>query len=84
MGCYLYWLQEMDPQSLKQVPSPTECGLTILEVPESSTNASPSIAASKEVNSAMPHGARGDLNLFNCSVGSDLPTSEGDITGASV
>lgn len=62
----------MDPQSLKQVQSPTECGLTILEVPESSTNASPSIAA------------KPDPNLFDCSVESDLLTTEGDIAGASV
>ena len=72
----------MDPQTLKQVQSPTECGLTILEVPESSTNASPSSAASKDVNSVTPHG--GDLNLLDCNMKSHLPTSEGDIAGACV
>lgn len=51
-------------------------------MPESSTSASPSVVASKEANSITPRD--GELNLFDCSVESHLPTSERDGTGTSV
>ena len=73
----------MDSQCTNRVQSPVECGLTVLQVPESSTGASPSVAAPKEVNNTMPRD--GDLDLFDCSVEShDVSTSERDGTGTSV
>ena len=72
---------EMDTQCTNRVQSPTKHCPTILEMPESSAGANPSIVASEEVNSATP--CDGDRCPVDRSVQSHLPTSERDATGTS-
>ena len=72
----------METQCTNPVQSPTKHGLTILEVPESSVGASPSLVTSREVNSTTT--CDGGRSLFDSSVESHLPISERDGTGMSV